>query len=210
LIGYDHNFTTKTISTNSSGSTNASGSTNSLPAKIVHHKYNDFAALTGDPSSDGNYYILTAGLTREQPVFHGWGLRLHADGQWANQPLISNEQFALGGAPGVRGYHDGEQYGDNGWRVQFEPHSPYLNFALVDGTTPLRMRFHSFVDYGQSYLLAEGAKPNSVSLFGVGFGFSASVSEHLDMRLQLGVPLLDTRTTRSGTLRVTFGLGAQF
>ena len=170
----------------------------------------DFEAVTGSTNVDGNYFVFTAGLTREQTLYHGWGVRLRADGQWANQPLISNEQFALGGGPGVRGYHDGEVYGDTGWRVQFEPHSPYLNLAMIDETVPLRARFFGFVDYGRSYLLEPGPRPGAVSLFGAGFGFNAAIGEHIDLRLQLGVPLLDTTTTRKGDLRFAFGVGAQF
>ena len=41
---------------------------------------------------------------------------LSANGQWADGPLISNEQFAMGGLAGVRGYVDGQAYGDKGWR----------------------------------------------------------------------------------------------
>ena len=51
--------------------------------------------MAGSTNTDGYYFVHTAGLTREQNLDRGWGLRLHADGQWANQPLTSNEQFGI-------------------------------------------------------------------------------------------------------------------
>lgn len=116
----------------------------------------DFRQATGNTNSTGRYIVFTAGLTREQKIFGDWGVRFHADGQWANQRLVSNEQFGLGGQAGPRGYHEGELYGDTGWRVQCEPHSPYLNLGLVDGTVPLLVRLYAFVDYGQCRLLDSG------------------------------------------------------
>ena len=41
-------------------------------------------------------------------------LSLRADGQWANEPLISNEQFGAGGVASVRGYQEGQVFGDTG------------------------------------------------------------------------------------------------
>ena len=189
----------------------------------------DFQQATGQNKSNGRYYVLTAGLVRDQKIVRDWGVRLHADGQWANEPLLSNEQFGLGGQAGPRGYREGQTYGDTGWCIQFEPHSPYLNLGLVDDTVPLLVRFYTFVDYGQRYLLGNGLvdsstgitlQPKSLTLAGTGFGFNASIGEHLDFRFQLGVALHDTPIVtitqnptppiRSGDIRGVFGIGIQF
>ena len=169
----------------------------------------DFANLAGT-NANGNYYIFTASLTREQKISGGWGVRLHADGQWANQPLISNEQFGLGGAAGVRGYRDGQDYGDTGWRVQCEPHTPYLNLGMVDGTQPLQARFSAFVDYGERYLLDPGPRAGTVPLFGAGVAVAGNIGQHLDFRVTFGLPFLDTPVRKAGDWRLLFGLGAQF
>jgi len=186
----------------------------------------EFQHAALDREADGRFFVLTAGLTREQKLGHDWGVRLHADGQWANEPLLSNEQFSLGGTPGVRGYHDGEQFGDTGWRVQVEPHSPYLNLGMVDGTLPMLMRFYAFFDYGQRYHLGNGieiqpvpnAQPKEATLSGVGFGFNTTIGERMDLRLQLGWALHDTPPmppfnqpdVRRGDVRAVFGIGIQF
>ena len=170
----------------------------------------DFRAVTGSPKGDGNYYIANAGVTREEKIYHDWAIRFHTDGQWANQPLISNEQFGLGGAAGVRGYQDGQNYGDSGWRVQFEPHSPQLNLGLAGSPVPLFARVAGFVDYGQVYLVNPGPRPGTISMLGVGATLNLSLGQHFDFRTILGVPLLDVPGRQAGSVRILFGLGAQF
>jgi hypothetical protein len=170
----------------------------------------DFQAVAGTTNTDGNYYVGTASLTRDQKVWHDWGVKLHADGQWANQPLISNEQIGLGGQAGVRGYIDGAQYGDCGWRAQFEPHSPYMDLGLVDGDTPMLTRFYSFLDYGQTISQNPAIKPNTVSLMGAGCGMDTSIGQHFDFRLQFGVPFIGVpHSTQPSSVRVAFSLAAQ-
>jgi hemolysin activation/secretion protein/AraC-like DNA-binding protein len=170
----------------------------------------DFQAVTGTTNTDGNYYVATVSLTRDQKFWHDWGVKLHADGQWANQPLISNEQFGLGGQAGVRGYIDGDQYGDCGWRVQFEPHTPYVDLGLVDGDTPMLTRFYTFVDYGQTISQNPAASPGTTSLLGAGCGVDASIGEHFDFRLMFGVPFIGVpNATESSTIHVAFSLAAQ-
>ena len=55
-----------------------------------------------------NYFTMQMGVSREQRLYKDWTVLLHADGQWASTPLFSNEQFAMGGVAGVRGYTDGD------------------------------------------------------------------------------------------------------
>jgi len=162
------------------------------------------------PSSvNGRYFVVTAGLTREQKLVGDWGLRLHADGQWADQPLISNEQFALGGQAGVRGYREGTEYGDRGWRVQFEPRSPYVNVGLVFDKVPMVARFYGFVDYGERYLIEPSARKRRQDMLGTGAGLDVTIGEHFDFRLMLGVPLIDTPAQKSGYLRGAFSISVQ-
>jgi AraC-like DNA-binding protein len=169
----------------------------------------DFRALAG-PKANGNYYILTASLEREQKLPGDWGLRLHADGQWANQPLISNEQFALGGLAGVRGYRDGEEYGDTGWRVQVEPHTPYLTVGVLNGKLPITARLYTFIDYGERYLLDPVGRRATVPMLGLGGGLESNIGSHVEFRLAIGVPALDVPTRNSGDARASFALSAQF
>ncbi len=170
----------------------------------------DFQEVAISTNANGSYLIVGGGVTRDQKLSGDWGVRLQADGQWANQPLISNEQMSFGGQAGPRGYLDGAEYGDTGWRVQCEPHSPYLNLGLAFDKVPMIARFYTFVDYGERYLLDPGRRQGSVSMLGAGTGMDLSIGEHCDMRVNLGVPLLDIPGQTSGHLRTAFSLGVQF
>jgi hemolysin activation/secretion protein len=109
----------------------------------------------------------------------------------------------------VRGYRDGEEYGDSGWRIQFEPHTPILTVGVVNGV-PITARLFTFVDYGERYLLDPGTRPGSVSMLGLGGGLDSSIGSHVDFRITIGVPALDVPGRSSGDARAYFTISAQF
>ncbi len=84
----------------------------------------DFESAANSTKAGGNFTTINAGLVRLQNLPGDWSLVLNANGQWASEPLISNEQFALGGTSGVRGYQDGANYGDTGWRILTDLRAP--------------------------------------------------------------------------------------
>jgi hypothetical protein len=182
----------------------------------------DFRAVSGSRKADGTYYVGNFGLTRDHKLPKEWILHLHADGQWTSQPLINIEQIGFGGNAGVRGYRDGQVYTDAGWRIQIEPRTPQWNLGLVNSNAPFYLRAFAFVDYGEGYLLDPGSRRDSASFLGTGFGLIGNIGQHLDFRLTVGIPLLDTPGERlggttqvlpavkAGTPRVTFAIGGQF
>ncbi|MDT8383296.1 MAG: ShlB/FhaC/HecB family hemolysin secretion/activation protein [Gammaproteobacteria bacterium] len=70
--------------------------------------------------SQPNYLFLRAGVTHSRALFAGTRLQLEMEGQWANSPLISNEQYAAGGVATVRGYHESQALGDDAVRGRVE------------------------------------------------------------------------------------------
>ena len=124
--------------------------------------------------------------------------------------LISNEQFGLGGLGGVRGYHEGEVFGDNGWRVIAEQKTPYHVVGTVYRNHPLTVRGSLFMDYGQAYLQDPQGRNERTSLWGVGFGGVASIGATWEARFLFSWPLLSTTTTEAGQPRCDFGVSAQF
>ena len=164
------------------------------------------------PNAKDHYFTLQMGASREQRIYKDWTVWLHADGQWASTPLFSNEQFAMGGLAGVRGYFDGDGYGDTGWRVMIEPRTPMVNIGMVDGNVPFWMRASVFFDYGQLYLLAKppGYTRDEVDFMGCGWALTGNIGSHLDARLALAFPLISTATTTAGDVHVYFTVGAQF
>ena len=173
---------------------------------------NSFAGVAYSANAPVHYVKVSAGADRVQNVYQDWTVKLHADGQWANGPLFSNEQFGMGGSGGVRGYTDGEAYGDTGWRVSIEPQTPLINIGMVDGDIPFWLRSSIFMDYGEIYLLDKtAAAGNDRSAFwGAGWSLTANIGNHLDGRLAVAFPLISTTHTPVGDVHIYFGVGAQF
>jgi hemolysin activation/secretion protein len=175
----------------------------------------DFAAAAYTANARANYVTLQLGADRVQTVYHDWSVKLHADGQWANGPLFSNEQYAMGGSASVRGYTDGEYYGDTGWRVSIEPQTPLINIGMVGNEgheEPCWLRSSVFMDYGEAYLFEPpaGGASDRARFWGVGWNLTANIGSHLDARLTVACPLLATTATPVGDVHVYFGVGAQF
>ena len=125
----------------------------------------------------------------------------------------ANEQFALGGVNNVRGYFEGDEYGDAGWFGSAEVRTPFITARVPSWSAfvPAWVRGSIFVDGGQRFMFDRIAGlDSSKSLLGAGFGLSANINNHLDMRITVGWPLLDTFNTRAGDPRVYFSLGGQF
>ena len=159
-----------------------------------------------------NYFTVQAGFTREQRIYKDWTMLIRADGQWASCPLFSNEQFGMGGLNGVRGYSEGEAYGDTGWRVSLEPRTPLYNIGMVDGNVPFYLRGSVFMDYGEIYLLnspVAGDKDRQ-QFCGTGMALTANIGSHIDGRLVIGFPLMTSPLTSAGDIHIYFAVGGQF
>jgi hemolysin activation/secretion protein len=195
---------------------------------------NTIEGITGSSHSSGYWLVLTPSLGRDlviQTLPFGvtlppsttppslgagslintnWVLSLRADGQLANQPLVPNEQFGLGGLAGVRGYHEGEVFGDDGWRITTEQKTPDYVVGTAYRNHPLTIRGSVFMDYGEAYLVDPGARKARTPLWGVGFGGVASIGPTWEARFLFSWPLLSAGTTEAGQPRFDFGLSAQF
>jgi hemolysin activation/secretion protein len=172
-----------------------------------------FIAATGSPEAGGNYTTVSGSVTRDQVLPGGWSASLRASALWASSPLISNEEFALGGAAGPRGYEDGETYGDRGWLTQFDLRAPPANLGRLPGPgggLPVRLRSSVFMDYGQTWRIDQPPGTAGEDQWGTGFGFFATAGERLDARFTLAWALLDTERTRAGGARAYFRVGWQF
>ncbi len=178
-----------------------------------------------------NYFTVTGGATREQRIYKDWTVLLRADGQWTDRPLFSNEQFAMGGVAGVRGYTDGLVYGDTGWRVSVEPRTPLVNIGMVDCDVPFWVRASVFLDFGQVSLLngyyqksvvpAEGptigrtpGNPSRLEFCGTGWSLTGNIGNHMDARLTMGFPLINNGNLPNWSplyyMHIYFVVGAQF
>ncbi len=175
----------------------------------------DFAKISyAGTSARAKYVTSQFGADRVQTLYKDWSVKLHADGQWANGPLIGNEQFAMGGTTGVRGYTDGEAYGDEGWRVMFEPQLPPIDIGLFGNEgdeEPCWLRGSVFMDYGETYLINSVPGGSGRQKFwGVGWGATVNIGTHIDGRVSMAFPLTTSTQTPAGDLHLYFGVGVQF
>ena len=206
--------TTQTTTTNvTTTGTNAVTTTNVVTkSKTVHgHSFSSVAYTT---NARPNYVTLRLGADRVQTIYKDWSVKLHADGQWADGPLFSNEQYAMGGTTGVRGYQDGQAYGDTGWRCSIEPQTPLINIGMVGNEgheEPCWIRASVFLDYGRIYLLARPPPGSSdrQSFCGAGWAMTANIGSHVDGRLTVAWPLI-SHAGESDGVHIYFGVGAQF
>jgi hemolysin activation/secretion protein len=101
-----------------------------------------------------------------QQIGHGFSVVLRAATQLVVDPILSNEQFVLGGVNSVRGYYEAEDLGDVGYRGTVEVHAP-----SVLGGAAAHLRPYVFADAGKlRYLAPLPGQPGSVQLVSVGGG----------------------------------------
>jgi hemolysin activation/secretion protein len=171
----------------------------------------DFQVVAESKEAGGNYATIKVGATREEQLPSQWSLLLRAGGQWASEPIISNEQFPLGGTGGVRGYREGETYGDCGWRAQLDVRAPPINvgyFPYEHEQVPAEVRPSWFMDVGQAWL--EDSTTGVLNEWGTGPGVYLTAARRFEARLTLGWALRNGQLTHAGGLNGYFSLGFQF
>jgi len=127
-------------------------------------------------------------------------------GQYANEPLISVEQFPLGGRYSVRGYLEGEAFGDHGWDLQVEVRTPALR-GFLGGFLGEKIQGLAFYDVGEFFLLETQDEPGNRfvdvperRLQGLGIGTRASILESpwgsLSGEAFVAMPTIETGNTK--------------
>jgi len=169
-----------------------------------------FQGITDSAKSTGYWVTLNPSLSIDVPLPEQWLFSVHANGQWTSEPLISTEQFGIGGVNSVRGYHEGEIFGDNGWRCSIEQQTPPHVVGMINGKEPLTVRGSIYMDYATAYLLDPHGRPGHFELWSTGVGFIASVGSHWQSRFLFSLPLISTSTTPYYQPYFNFGLTAQF
>lgn len=144
-----------------------------------------------------------------QDELPGWGQwRARLAGQVASGPLVSAEQFAVGGADTVRGYLDSEATGDHAWLASLEWRGPNLAPADTLGwrsAVPLL-----FADAATVYTLqALPGQPGAVHLIGTGLGLRLS-SEFLEASLDIARAARAAGATAEGQWRAHARVVARF
>ena len=158
----------------------------------------------------GNYIVFSAGLEREQNLPFGMSLSAKVNGQLADQPLISNEQYIVGGMMSVHGYLENEASGDDALQGNFVLASPDLSGALDSGDK-LKINLRTFYDV--AYLSKIDPLPGEdreITLQGTGAGIRLLWNDRIEAQLDWGLALQATDDTDTGESRVYFLTKVQF
>jgi hemolysin activation/secretion protein len=149
-----------------------------------------------------NEFFVRGDGSVSQTIGGGFTLVLRAATQLAVDPLVSNEQFLLGGVQSVRGYYEAEALGDVGYRGSLEVHAP----SLFDASQ-VRVRPFAFGDRGRARALAPLAgQPASVHLASAGAGLDFDWTRYLSGNLTWAHVLDPGARTLDGASRWLFSV----
>jgi hemolysin activation/secretion protein len=135
-----------------------------------------YAAARGGADPDWDAVRFNANLNYFLPK--NWLLRTQLNGQWTNEPLISGEQFGLGGERSIRGLDERSVLGDSGYRVGVEIWTPPIpkTFGL---------RLLTFVDFGMLERVGED-EVNNDTVSSAGLGLRWQWRTNLSVNLDYG------------------------
>jgi hemolysin activation/secretion protein len=161
------------------------------------------------PFSRENFVRLNVGGNLSRTFAGDFKALVGLSGQWADSTLVSNEQYAIGGANSVRGYYLSEAVGDLGVQGSLEVQSPSLGRVFGDFVDNLRLV--AFADTGYVYTLDTGPEQDNDSyLLGVGGGVRLGLFDLLTGEAMLGFPLIEGPNTSIGDPRFTFVVRGEF
>lgn len=161
-----------------------------------------------------NYAYLRADVKHTRKLPQDWSLQVKLNGQIASDPLVSAEQFTIGGADSVRGYLESQALGDYGVSGSLELRTPPLvkfiqNHAFKDYIKDLFA--FTFIDAGQVTTLKP--LPNqdeSSDLFSVGLGIKLKLAQGFFTNLDYAHALREAGEVEKGDDRVHFRVGYEW
>lgn len=119
-------------------------------------------------------YRLGGSYARQFPG--DWQTRVALSGQYTRDPLVTGEQFGLGGASSVRGFAEREIANDNGYRGSLEFYSP--DFGKLTHIDRANLRALVFTDFGRTTCNQPCVTPG-VSLASLGAGLRFNIGKDL-------------------------------
>jgi len=171
------------------------GQTQVFTARTLVSWGGNFQGSTHNALAPNGSFLTLLGQTQYVRLLNNSGrqLILRLSGQWANRPLLSVEQFAVGGANSVRGYRENQLVRDRGLVTSAEMRVP----VLLDRSGRERLSLAPFVDFGYganiatvtSTLPTATAAPGRDTLSSAGLGVIYTPNRHLNAQLYWGHPL---------------------
>lgn len=157
-----------------------------------------------------NYFFTSLSVERRQKLPLGVGLGVKLDGQIADNPLISNEQYAAGGMESVRGYKESEEMGDSAFHGTIEVAFPDLavHFGLGE-----RFQVIPYVFYDFAALWVKDPLPGqdkTMDLQGTGIGVRGHLFRDVEYEVDGAYALVDSGRIKKGDHQIYFRTKYQF
>lgn len=157
----------------------------------------------------GNYIFMTAGVERTQKLPAEFSLLVKLDGQLADQPLISNEEYMAGGMESVRGYWESELSGDNAIHSVVELATP--DMLKEFGKPGFSLTTYLFYDAAALWIKEPQAGQEALSdIQGAGIGFRGTLYGGFDFQADVATALRDTSRVAAGDVYCHFKVRYQF
>ncbi len=170
----------------------------------------------------GSFIHLNADVSHTHELPEGFQLFAKMQSQVADQPLVSSEQFSIGGQDTVRGYLESEVLGDYGIVGTLELRSPNLGTYFEQKLEnplgqPIKFnafddwRFFAFVDLGRARIhepLPEQQSQFDLASYGV--GTRMKTLKHFNSYFFVGMPLISQQVTVAHHPRVGFRVWGEF
>jgi hemolysin activation/secretion protein len=156
-----------------------------------------------------DYAYLRGTFSHQESWKTGWALEARGGWQFAPQPLISNEQFAIGGADTVRGYLESAALGDYGLSLTLEATTP--NYAKHLGESLDELHLLAFIDGGGVRVREPLAgATDRFTLAGAGLGLRLEGWHGVSAGIDWAVALKAIGDTGRGDRRAHFRLGYEW
>ena len=155
-----------------------------------------------------SFFTVKVDASHTEELVHDLQLMARLSAQWTDRPLISNEQFGIGGSNTVRAYRESEAMGDYGLATQLEMRSPPL---LADWPGVDELRLYGFWDAGFVGIHdpLPGQKGENL-LMSAGVGGRLRLFQYLNGAVDVGTPLISMPGRDAGLVSVRFRIWGEF
>lgn len=162
---------------------------------------NNSTAFANDRyKGQANYFYVRADWAAVIKLPADFSLRLRAAGQGAAEPLITNEDYSIAGADGVRGYLEAEELADKAIKGTLQLNSPGLHRGdriLLDA--------YGFFDAGKAFVIDPlPGESSGATLRSWGLGFDVLPGQKVTASMTWAMALNDATVTRARSSRVLF------
>lgn len=120
-------------------------------------------------------------------------LLLRGNVQLADRPLLSLEQFGLGGFDSIRGYRQDQLLTDNGLYGSIEARIPIFRIREIDSVAQIT----PFLDWGKGWNSGDRTDPEEKTLASIGIGLRWQFSDRATARLEWGIPLINSNASNN-------------